>query len=115
MSLRHHEAVLARKAPPGWRWFRLQAVGAGDTLFTGGIPGIYKRGPKTGKPKWTPPHDQYVVTRAEVDEERARYRVETGNCDKCHGEGKTLTRWSKADGATYEPCRTCGGSGKVAP
>jgi hypothetical protein len=84
-----------------------------DLVVSGGVPRLLKAGPRKGKPTWRDvPTQRAVVTRAELDAEKARYEADTGKCSECMGTGKVLASWSAAEGVKYRPCKRCDGTGE---
>lgn len=120
--MNHIDAVAIRKcAREGFTPYSFEVLdvsperyATSDTLVKLGKERILSRGPRKGKKTWdTKNHQVVVVTHEEEQGERRRYRAETGNCDVCMGSGQTLKSWHHIDGATYRPCASCQGSGKV--
>jgi hypothetical protein len=91
-------------AAPGWVFFEAKIVVGDVTMLTGG----YRKGryqfAKEGR-------QTVAVVNSEVEAFRAAEEVRTGKCRECKGTGETLRRWSKQDGAEYQSCARCCGSG----
>jgi hypothetical protein len=110
----HIDTVAIRKAAiEGWEPYRYQAIGSDGSLITGGIPRILTRGPRKGKKTWDGKGTQVVVTKAEIDAEKVRYTVETGNCPECYGTGEIFASWHHERGTTYKPCPHCNATGSA--
>lgn len=112
----HQDAVAIRKAAiPGWLPFKWQAA-SGDIIVTGGVARVLKSGPRKGKLSWKGcKESMVVVTRPEVESEKARYVVETGNCSGCYGKGEVFQSWHHIEGTKYRKCPDCDGAGKAIP
>lgn len=112
----HLDNVARRKVngPEGWAVCAWEVIGEGsDLVVTGGVPRLLKAGPRKGKPTWRDvPTQRAVVTRAELDAEKARYEADTGKCSECMGSGKVLASWSATEGVMYRPCKRCDGTGE---
>lgn len=107
------ERVSAAKAGlPGWRWYSVERI-TGGHLVTGGVPdGVYKRGPRKGRPKCDiKAATRVVVTDEECVADEQRWEAENEKCHACWGEGKTIAS-TGPDGRTYRECRRCKGTGK---
>ena len=88
--------------------------------LSGAVYGKYVKGPKRGRPNYKlkdkGSERTFVVPVAEYAEWEKDWIVRTGNCPRCTGEGKTVSRMDFVEGKThYVPCRDCGGSGKKQP
>jgi hypothetical protein len=118
VSADHLSSAARRKLnkPDGWQVVRWEAIGdTDDLLIGGGVPvGIYQRGPRKGRPKFAPPFDQCVITKAELLTERLRFEADTGKCYACEN-GQEWAGWSRDDGNRFRTCRRCNGSGTAAP
>lgn len=110
--------VVARKKlgqPPEWRWCKFQAIGdTDDCLIEGGIPRPRKSGKLKGLPTWKESVKSIcVVTRAEMDQAKAAYELETGNCHSCAGSGQWYSGWSRETGSRFKSCPRCDATGKA--
>ena len=116
-TLSHQEVVLYRKVGiEGWRWYRWERLDNGDALYTGCVPsGTFSKGPRKGMPRFTGGTQKmrFVVTKAELEEERQRYISDTGNCPNCYGTGQEVAGWSKNEGMRYRNCSDCGATGRA--
>jgi hypothetical protein len=107
------EVAIRKAATPGWVPCIYESV-TGGVLVSGGIPGVYTRGPRKGKPKWEGNSlTRVIVTDAEIEAERTAYSQRTGNCWRCQGAGQELVGWSRVEGQLCKPCRLCNQTGKA--
>lgn len=114
-SIVHLESAARRKlsAPEAWKSYRWEVL-AGGYLVTGAVPvGLYKSGPRKGRPKWEGRGTKVVLSEMEVGAEVARYIQETGNCANCLGTKEEFLSWSVTEGTKRRPCSECNATGKA--
>ena len=106
------EAAEDKVGIEGWKAFRWEDCD-GDGILTGCVPnGVYRSGPRKGRPRFLGPDRRVIVTKAELDERATRYEADTGNCWNCKGSGQECYGWKQGEGNIYRTCGRCGGSGK---
>lgn len=122
MDLLAEHAREKAKMPPAWKAFRWESFPRGlePTLYvevTGEIAPLYTKGHLAGKPNWNKgdksTQKTVVITGEAHKAWLEAYARHTGNCPLCAGEGKTLARWSKANGAEWKHCPKCDGTGRA--
>lgn len=99
--------------PADFEFFHWKFIGETDAmLFRGGVPRLLGSGKRKGKKTWEgQPFLECVVTRGEIDSERASFVSATGKCGECQGTKKTWASWDHKTGNTFRECRSCGGTG----
>jgi len=99
---------------PDWQLVAWELVGdTDDAVISGAVPvGLYMRGARKGSPKFVPPFEKCVVTRAETLARALTYEAETGHCSGCGGKGQAWAGWSASEGDRYRQCKRCDGSGE---
>lgn len=115
----HLLEILAREKagmPAEWQAYRWECLPDDEPLYfqiTGAVAPLGKN----GRPNW---RKKLVSTQRAVrfsfeaaEKAAAEWSARTGLCIRCAGETKLLKRWSEKDGAEYQPCATCGGTGKA--
>lgn len=100
----------------GWQGVSWERVGE-DSVVAGCVPdGVYSRGPRKGKPRYSKPvagtSRKVVVVESEIMEHASRYESEENNCWDCKGSGEVFHSWDHKEGTTYRKCKRCDGSGK---
>jgi hypothetical protein len=101
-------------APPGFAWYRWEAIGPDAVILTGCVSsGLYAKGPRKGRPKYDGPPVRLVVTQREYEAEVARYESETGKCARCGGDGQAWAGWHHETGHEFKACRRCAATGKA--
>ena len=110
MLAKHAENIARVKLnqPSEWKAFRWEMLDKTICKVSGGIPKITKKKKET----WygVKPQTAYVHI-SEIETEKTRYIIETGNCAECFGEGKEFAGWSIDEGARYRDCSMCKGTG----
>jgi hypothetical protein len=101
----------------GWKGYLWEAAKE-DSIVKGCVPdGIYSKGPRKGRPRFSKPKTgtdfTVVVTRSELDVEALRYETETGKCWHCRGTTERVIGWSREHGARTKPCERCNASGNA--
>lgn len=114
-SIVHLESAARRKlgASKEWKSYRWEVL-TGGFLVTGAVPvGLYKSGPRKGKPKWQGRGTKVLLSETEVVAEVALYIRETGNCANCCGTKQEFLSWRVNEGTKFRPCSECGATGKA--
>lgn len=98
----------------GWQGYQWQAMDGGSTV-KGCVPdGVYSRGPRKGRPRFSRPIAGSVKTVVVSDEEMQRYAADyvarTGNCFECKGSGERFAGWCAEKGGWTKPCDRCADS-----
>lgn len=107
------EAAEAKVGIDGWKAYRWEDCD-GDSIVTGDVPdGVYRSGPRKGRPRFKGPGRRVIVTKAELQAKAAVYETETGKCWDCKGTGQVWAGWSKADGTRYRDCPRCNATGNA--
>jgi len=55
----------------------------------------------------------FYVLKKDIEAWEAKREQTTGECMRCNGSGKRLSRWTKTEGSVYVVCSRCQGAGKV--
>ncbi|WP_039967730.1 hypothetical protein [Pseudomonas chlororaphis] len=110
--------VVARKKlgqPQEWRWCKFEMIGdTDDCVVEGGIPRLLLSGRRKGQATWRDCElTKCVVTKAEYDQAKVDYEVETGKCHDCAGSRLRLDGWSADTGNRFKPCLRCNATGKA--
>ena len=108
------KAAEVKVAVEGWKAYKWEACDD-DSIVTGDIPdGVYRSGPRKGQPRFNKPLGRRVViTRAELQVTATAYETETGKCWDCKGTGQAWAGWSRIEGAKYQECQRCAGTGEA--
>lgn len=98
----------------GWIGYKWELTGDGCLVY-GCVPnGVYKRGPKKGRPNISHPMpmtSKWVIVRhAELQKHAAFFEDTTGRCWDCKGLGLILTVPCR-DNPQFEDCDRCSGRG----
>jgi hypothetical protein len=113
----NYAAQRVKGVPEAWHWSCLKSLGEigpnNETVIEikGGIPSIYKSGPRKGQRKLSEA-DTFLITTGDVEREALHWESVTGSCWKCSGSGQVITQFS-VRGNTYGPCKRCEGTGKA--
>lgn len=114
----HHAETLALKAAgktreDGWSAYSWLMKGAGTEVKVAPHR-LLKSGPRKGQKTWSPRKGATtIVVDRDVVAEARRFERKDGRCAKCIGEKQTMVSWHHERGATYAPCRRCGGTGRA--
>lgn len=83
--------------------------------FEGAECPVFTRGPKKGKPNYRKKVNvrMFAVTVAQAGDWEDEWEAETGKCSNCLGEGRVVSKWSKAGGTEWRVCKLCNGRGKL--
>ena len=106
----------AHQVPEGWQWSFSSCIDApeGFVRIGGAVPdGVYRSGPRKGRPKWPKEQQTLWITWDQVEEEKRLYEEADGLCARCEGTGKMNVGWSKEMGKLMERCERCGGTGQA--
>lgn len=106
--------------PESFAFFRWECFpqDGGECMYvtlTGAECPLLKTGKRKGKPNYSKGINKrsFNVSVDKAEQWDADYERETGNCRRCLGTCKTVSRVSVADGVEYRTCETCQGTGKA--
>lgn len=105
--------IVARKklgVGEDWRWCKWEVVGD-DLIVEGGVPRELKSGSRKGMPTWRDSAlTRLIVSKVEIEQAKAAYEAESGNCFECAGSSLEWAGWSAEAGNRYRQCRRCSGA-----
>ena len=117
MQVAHFAEIVGRqklKVGAGFKFYHFKCIDPDTVQLVGcEVTKEYTRGPRKGTPVYDGTPRTCFVVDAEMNAARERYRIETGNCDQCLGEGKTIAGFGVNRPTTYRECRACNGTGKA--
>ncbi len=103
---------------PSFHFYKFDSfphAGGGPTLYVE-FTGVEAPLKKNGQPDWKKKDKKteriFNVTVAEGMELTEVWRIQTGKCVKCGGDGKVFQSWRLGEDVKYKGCAPCGGSGR---
>lgn len=112
----HQTRLARRKLGLGdeWESFRWRVMEDKTTIRIHlGVPVPMKK--DKSRARWPKPWKIAYFSAPELDEERARYERETGNCYRCEGKGARCVGCGVVGGGRWVKCPRCNLTGNAPP
>jgi len=99
-----------------YQWRMLPSGGPYELAeITGAVVPLITKGKRKGQHNWNKmdrsTNKIVYITIAENAEFAEKWQEETGLCANCEGKGKTMKSWHHINGAEYQECKECEGTG----
>ena len=121
LQMQVEEQRIAHGLPDGWRFFRVESLSHGKTLymlFTGAVAPLCEKGNRKGKPDWKKrdkkTERQLIISLEDSKRWMAAWEQRTGLCSDCTGTGEVFLSWNIDTGTKMAQCHKCSGTGKLA-
>lgn len=116
-------AVAAKAVlPEGWEIYQWETINIdtpNEAIKVDGtvMRALFVRGPRKGRKNFARRERDkdmsFIITRAEIQQAKAKWETETGFCGECYGNGDVAWSWHHQEGTKFKTCKKCSGTGKA--